>query len=220
MTLLRLYLLRHGEPARRDIFYGQTDVELSRLGRAQARAQADALAPVELSAIYSSDLQRAWNGALLLAARAARPQPIAAPELREMHLGLLEEREYARALRDHPEHAGLRYEDMLDHRFPGGGESVRDVAARLLPFIALVIRAHAGPPDAAQSPPSVAIVAHNTVHRLLLAHAAGLGSAGYIRFPQELGAISRIDVERVTDAPEDPLAAAAITLSNWRPHLH
>ena len=218
MAALRLYLLRHGEPARRDIFYGQHDVPLSPRGFAQARAQAEALAAVPLAAIYSSDLQRAWEGALLVAAHGAdRPRPLADPALREMHLGLLEEVEHARALADFPEHAGRRYEDMLDYRIPDAGESVRDVADRLLPFVRDVIARHARV-DAPGPPPGVALVAHNTVHRLLLAHAAGLGSAGYVRFEQALGAISRIDVDPPPPGG-DPLARATIALANWRPRL-
>lgn len=218
MTVLRLYVLRHGEPARRDVFYGHHDIALSSRGLAQAQAQADALAGIELAAIYTSDLQRAQESARRIAAQGpARPAPVSTPALREMHLGLLEEVEHARALADFPEHAGRRYEDMLDYRIPDAGESVRDVAARVLPFVDALIRRHARAADEG-GPASVALVAHNTVNRILLAHAAGLDSAGYVRFQQALGAISRIDVERI-ESPDNLLACATIAAINWRPRL-
>ena len=52
MSGLRLYLLRHGEPASGTgaqwMFYGQHDVDLTPRGRAQAHAQVQALTEPEL----------------------------------------------------------------------------------------------------------------------------------------------------------------------------
>ena len=212
MIALQLYLLRHGEPDLLDAFYGHADVELSRRGRAQAAAQARALADQPLQAIYCSDLRRACVGADLLAAAVGRPPPVALPALREMHLGVLERVAFADAKFMHPDLVTRRYEDMLEFRMPGGGESVQDVAVRLLPCISTLIARHIADTDT----PEIAIVAHNTVHRVLLACAAGLGPAGYFRFEQALGAISRVDIS----APwshEDPWLTARVGLSNWVP---
>lgn len=221
MTALRLYLVRHGEPASSDLFYGQADVPLSARGRDQAAAVAEALAAVPLAAIYSSDLERTLAGAALIAASGAgRPPPIALPALREMHLGVLERLSFREARTRVPALAGLGYDDLLDHRMPGGGESVRDLAGRVLPCVAeLVVRHARGPGDPRSGPPpEIAIVAHNTVNRLLLASAAGLGPGGYTRFAQSLGALSRIDVRDRWRAA-DPWAAMQIGLANWLPEL-
>ncbi|MCB9568762.1 MAG: histidine phosphatase family protein [Myxococcales bacterium] len=209
----RLYLLRHGEPARRDIFYGHHDIHLSERGLAQAQAQAAALAPLEIAALHASDLTRARVGGEAVAARGAdRPPLRCVPALREMHLGVLEEQPFAAALATYPEHARLRYEDMLDVRLPGGGESVRDVADRVIPWIRGLVREH---PDGGR-PRNLVLVTHNTVIRILLAFAAGLGAAGYTRFAPALGSISRIDVDPGAD---DIFAGATIALANWRPSL-
>lgn len=218
MTALHLYLLRHGEPVASDLFYGHADVPLSPRGEQQAAAAARALAGVPLAAIYCSDLQRAARGADMLAEHGeARPAPIALPALREMHLGVLEQLSFRDARARVPELAGRRYEDMLDYRMPGGGESVRDVAARVLPCVAGLIARHArttGPQG--QATPAIAIVAHNTVNRVLLACAAGLGPAGYTRFEQALGAVNRIDLhEDWSDV--DPWTATRIGIANWTP---
>lgn len=220
MTALRIYLVRHGEPVPSDLFYGHTDVPLSPRGIAQAEAVARALAAVPLDAIYSSDLERTVQGAARIAACGPeRPPPVALPALREMHLGVLERVPFREARARVPELAAIGYDDLLDHRLPGGGESVRDLAARVVPCVTELVLRHARPPRArGEAPPAIAIVAHNTVNRVLLACAAGLGPAGYTRFEQALGSLSRIDL-RAAFRPDDPWAAMRIGLVNWSPDV-
>lgn len=213
MTALTLYLLRHGEPDLHGGFYGHADVPLSARGRAQAEAQARALAGRELVALYSSDLARAVDGAALLARPGLVPEALSA--LREMHLGVLERLTFVDAMARHPELAGRSYEDMLEFRMPEGGESVGDVAARVLPCVAEIVARHARAGSPKGQVPAVAIVAHNTVLRILLACAAGLGAAGYYRFEQALGTIDRVDIG--DDWASDVWRAARIVVSNWQP---
>lgn len=213
MTALTLYLLRHGEPDLHGGFYGHADVALSARGRAQAEAQARALAGRSLAAIYCSDLGRAMDGAALLASGGVAP--VVLPALREMHLGVLERLMFAEAKARHPELAGRSYEDMLEFRMPEGGESVGDVAARAVPCVEAIVARHARSGSPKGQAPAVAIVAHNTVLRVLLACAAGLGPAGYHRFEQALGTIDRVDFG--DDWAEDTWRAARIVVSNWVP---
>ncbi len=214
MTCLQLYLLRHGEPDLKDGFYGHEDVLLSELGRSHAANQARALAGKTFQAIYCSDLRRASDGAALLAAGAGRPAPVALPALREMHLGVLERVSFVDARARHPELVARGYPSMLDFRMPGGGESVHDVADRVVPCVTALLTRHLGEP--ACPAPALAIVAHNTVNRVLLACAAGLGPAAFMRFEQSLGAISRIDFFAPCD-PATPWASARLGLCNWVP---
>jgi len=197
---VRLYLLRHGEPERRDLFYGHHDVALSDRGRAEAQAQAEALSDSGIVAVYASDLTRAHWGAAQVAARHGLT-PTRERALREMHLGQLENIPYAEAFERFPELATRSYRDMLDFRMPGGGESVRDVAARVVPLVEQLVLRHA---DASR--PGVVVYAHNTVTRLLLGQAAGLGPAGYGAFSQRYGAINRVDLA----VPGDDTGAAAV----------
>lgn len=217
MTALRLYLVRHGEPDAEDLLYGHSDVPLSPRGERQAAAAARALGHLPLAAVLSSDLRRAARGAELIA-RGRELAPVLSPALREMHLGALERLTFSDARASLPELVGRRYEDMLDFRMPGGGESVRDVAERVLPCVhQAILRFARAPLRGRQSdPPALALVAHNTVNRVLLACAAGLGPEGYTRFEQAFGAISRIDL-RDDWSEGDPWAAARIGLANWSP---
>lgn len=189
---LRLYVLRHGEPERRDLFYGHYDIDLSPRGLEQAQAQAQQLGRIPFSAIYSSDLRRAHRGATLVAERCGVSVTID-PDLREMSLGALEAMPHAEAMQRYPEWAGRSYLDMLDARMPEGGESVRDCATRVFASLERIAAAHAGVREQRRWP-TVLVYVHNTVARVLLARAAGAGVAGYTRFDQRYGAINRLDV--------------------------
>ncbi len=189
---IRLYVLRHGEPERLDLFYGHHDIALSPKGQRQAQGQARCLGDIPFVAIYSSDSQRAIYGARLIAARRELDIRVR-PQLREMSLGSLEAVPHAEAMRRAPQWASRPYFDMLDARMPGGGESVRDLAERVLPTVEGIARAHAAEPTAGRWP-TVLIYAHNTVARVVLAQAAGVGVRGYPRFSQRYGAINRIDI--------------------------
>lgn len=186
-----VFVLRHGEPADTSIFYGQLDVPLSPRGERQVAGQVALLREAGIERIISSDLVRARIGAAAIGAAVGLEVELFAG-LREMHLGMLEGVPMRDAIARHPEVAGRSYEDMLDYRMPQGGESVRDVDRRATPIVEEAI--------AAQGSGALLVYAHNTVVRLLLARASGLGAEGYVRFKQGYGALSRIDASAAKGA--------------------
>lgn len=208
---VRVYLFRHGEPEDTGIFYGHRDVGLSARGRAQIEAQVSQMRERGLSRMLASDLQRARLGAEAVASASSASIEVT-PSLREMHLGVLEGLRFAEAAARHPELAGRSYADMLDFRMAGGGESVLDVDARVTPAVeAFVHRAGEEGTD------TVGVYAHNTVTRILLARAAGIGPGGYIRFKQTFGCISRIDVDHDAMWERAMIAWSNRTPSDERP---
>ena len=179
-----LFLARHGQTVAEGTFYGHDDVPLSPVGRAQMQRLAVHLARHALAAVYSSDLQRAREGAELVAA----PRGLAVrtePRLREMCLGCLEGLERGAALARHPELASRDYASMVEFRMPGGGESLLDVWQRVEPALAELRARHPGE--------RVAVVTHNSVNRVILGHALGLPLAGVFAFGQEYGCLNVID---------------------------
>lgn len=212
--MTRLYLIRHGEVDNRGAFYGQTDVPLSPAGLRQMTEAAQQLSSLGLRAVYSSDLQRAQDGARLIAtAHGLDPRPL--PGLREMHLGRLEGVPFDEGRRSLPELTGRTYRDMWSYRFPDGGENLQDLMDRLGPVLDDLLREH---PRG-----TVAMVAHNTINRLLLGQALGLPLRYVFDFVQDYGCINRIDYspgEQPRQPDAIPLPAgwqARVVLMNWTP---
>lgn len=205
MSAADLFVLRHGEPEDRTIFYGQLDVGLSDRGHQHVRDQVGFFANRSISEIVSSDLHRCRFGADAIGD--ALGLPVRTTEtLREMHLGVLEGVPIAEAMKSHPGLAGRSYADMLDYAFEGGGETVREVQARAKPEVERVIRSTA-------EGGAIILYVHNTIARLVLSWAAGLGPQGYVRFEQRYGAINRV---KVFPRDNDPWARSAIVWSNRR----
>jgi len=125
-----LYLIRHGrvEGAERRRFIGHLDVPLSPAGEAEIRALARQLAPVSLTAMYSSDLERARRSAELIAA-AHRLSPQIVPALREMAMGRWEGLTAEEIQSREPDAFREWMKRIGEFPFPEG-ESVPDLLAR------------------------------------------------------------------------------------------
>jgi len=155
--------LRHGESTANAarVFSGHEDVALTDRGRAQAAAAGEQLSPTlvqyEQIRVLSSTLQRARVTADLALQAAGYDLPVISLDaLRERRLG-----DWQGKSIDELKKIGAR--DTLlrwDGRPPGGGESLQDLAARLLPCLS-------GHDDGT----AVLVVCHGGVVRT----AAGLG---------------------------------------------
>lgn len=177
-----VYLIRHGLTEWNAVhrYQGQTDVPLSQVGRAQAARVAQRLRAVRLDAVWSSDLSRAHETALQIAA----PHDLDVrrdPRLRELSLGVLEGLTRDEVAVRHPAFLeGWRLEPHLRRApdsptagQPGGGhkgEHLGDVQVRAWAALEDIRRAH---PDKA-SPQSVAVVSHGYAILTLLCRALDL----------------------------------------------
>ncbi|HPX36364.1 MAG TPA: histidine phosphatase family protein [Mycobacterium sp.] len=135
MRIRRLVLLRHGQTQSNadSRMQGQLDTELTDLGIAQAVAAADVLAKRQPLVIYSSDLRRAQDTAMELAAHTGQ-QVHLDPRLRETDLGDWQGMTHHEVDAEAP---GARLAWRDDARWaPHGGESRIDVADRSVPLVA------------------------------------------------------------------------------------
>lgn len=131
--MLELWLIRHGESTwnRENRIQGQSDPPLSDLGILQAKALARRLARYTFDAAFSSDLQRAYHTAqLALPATELRCDA----RLREIHFGVLEGKIWEGLEGDEGRILESWREDPYHNRLPGG-ESYRDLAARMAEWI-------------------------------------------------------------------------------------
>jgi probable phosphoglycerate mutase len=156
MTTRLLVMLRHGQTEfNADTrMQGQLDTQLSELGRAQAVAAAEVLGKRQPLLIVSSDLQRAYDTAVVLGERTGLPVRVDT-RLRETHLGDWQGMTHAQIDAEVP---GARLAWREDASWsPHGGESRVDVAARSVPVIVELVAAE---PDWGSDDRPVVVVAH------------------------------------------------------------
>jgi len=160
-----IILARHGETDwnRERRWQGITDLSLNERGREQARVLAERLEAVPFSAIYASDLRRAYETALVVAERkglAVTPMR----ELREVDVGSwtgLSQEEIKERFPDAYTHVRAR-----TGRGWEGGETYAEMGRRVLEAMRAIAREH--PRDA------VLVVTHSGPIRTARAHALGL----------------------------------------------
>ena len=85
------YFLRHGETyeSRNGILQGQSETELSSVGRRMSEDAAETVSNLSVASIYASPLKRAWITASIVSARLGVPVH-ALPGLMERHWGSFE----------------------------------------------------------------------------------------------------------------------------------
>jgi 2,3-bisphosphoglycerate-dependent phosphoglycerate mutase len=186
MLSSRICMIRHGETAwnAEGRVQGQTDVPLSAVGEAQARAVRDALAGRRFAALYASDLSRVRQTAALAAAQLDLPLRLE-PRLRERHYGKFETLTYAEARERLPEdYARFKAKD-LDYDF-GSGESLRHFHERAVACVADIAARHAGH--------AVLVFTHGGVLEMVHRHARGTGLASPRDFEIPNAALNWIEI--------------------------
>ena len=174
-----LILARHGETDwnRDGIWQGHGDPPLNELGRSQARELAGRLADVEIDALYSSDLRRAYETAEIVS-RAKGLEITADSDLREIDIGAW---------------SGLT-RAQIEERFPGmdrqDGETSEAFDARAVGALHRIAEAHEGE--------HVLVVTHGGVVRALERSVLGeprdvLANCELVEFRYEGGTFARLD---------------------------
>ena len=185
-----LLLARHGETDwnRERRWQGHTDVPLNDLGLEQARALADELADEPLTAIYASDLRRAYDTAAVVAERKGLEVTVD-PALREIGLGSWEGRTTDEIETLWPDQLALwRAGELVVGR---GGETHDELRERVLEAAHRIAAAHPGE--------QVLVVSHGGALRALALHADAierdrrLENCGVVRVAYEDGAFRRLD---------------------------
>jgi probable phosphoglycerate mutase len=127
---MKLYCVRHGETDynRAGRIQGQSESELSPLGRRQNEAVAAALAGRGCDAVFASPLSRARESALCIAERLNLEVRLD-PRLMEINAGVFQGHAWAEIEAKFPEAAARWRSEDADYRIPGG-ESRRDVMER------------------------------------------------------------------------------------------
>jgi len=197
----RLFVLRHGQTAwnAEQRIQGHLDMPLNDTGHWQARCLAQALKGESLSAIYSSDLQRARDTAAPLAALQQLPVQLVS-DLRERHFGQFEGSSFAEIEAQWPEQA-QRWRQRDPDFGPGGGEVLRSFYERSVACALRLASAHAGQ--------SIALVAHGGVLDCLYRAALGIELSAPRSWP-----VANATVNRLLWTPQ------GLTLVGWNDTSH
>ncbi len=187
MKSTRLYIIRHGQVVDHHEFRynGHSDVDITPLGVEQMNRLAEMLGdgahPVK--AVYSSDLQRAYKGAGIIASRLGlTPERVDA--FRELHLGRWEGLTRDEAVEKFPDEAHFTFLDLGKDKIKGG-ESLPELRERVLPALEDIIESNRGK--------AVCLVLHGGVNRVILCEAMGLGIENFFRIEQDYGCLNVID---------------------------
>jgi 2,3-bisphosphoglycerate-dependent phosphoglycerate mutase len=160
---MQFYFVRHGESEANVLrVFSNRDLphSLTPTGRQQAESLAAALAAQEVRRLYTSPIPRAIETVNILALRLGIPFTIT-EALREYDCGVLEGTgdEAGWALYDSVLQTWV--EGNWEHRIEGG-ESMRDMEARFVPFIEELVRKYG------EQPGALALVGHGGLYRCML----------------------------------------------------
>jgi 2,3-bisphosphoglycerate-dependent phosphoglycerate mutase len=131
-----LVMMRHGESQwnRENRFTGFTDVDLNETGIMEAKRAGQELKGIKFDKVYTSTLKRAYNTAQIALAEAGQlPPMVKHDDLRERDYGDLtglNKDETRKKFGDEQVHIWRRSYDVR----PPGGESLKDVVARVQPY--------------------------------------------------------------------------------------
>ena len=187
--MLRMILVRHGQTkwnagsASGEHFRGRLDIELNATGLAQARAVADRLADLDISAVYASPLQRAVHTARPIAeARRLVVEPFQG--LLDIDYGQWGGRSFDEVAAQWPEL--YRQWRTAPHlvQIPEG-ESLADVRERVVAGLQEILGRH--------DQEIVVLVGHQVVNKVLICVMLGLEDGAFWRVRQDTCCINRFD---------------------------
>ena len=157
-----LYLIRHcqAEGNFKMLCHGQTDGQVTEMGKLQLQALSGASGGWNLSAIYASPLIRAMETAK--AVNENYHLPIQTDEaLKELYFGEWEGRSWKNVAETFPESYSVWKNTPEKFEAPGG-ETMKEAYDRIVSCISSLVRKHPGE--------TIAIAGHSLVFRCYLAH--------------------------------------------------
>jgi len=162
---------------------GRFDAPLSAEGIEQAKRAAEQLARESISKMYSSNLERAFRTAQIV----AEPHGLAVEkvdDLAEMHFGDLEGMTYEEAEERFPAVYRSWMTRPIETQFPNG-ESFQQMQVRVFQAFDSIVRRHPNE--------SISIVAHAGVNRILLCRALSISETEMFQLAQPHCAVNRIE---------------------------
>ncbi len=130
--MTRIVFVRHGESTGNEVrrFYGHFDGGLTELGKKQADATGEYLKSYKFDKAYASDLKRAYETGLRIAAYHDGLEVVPDKNLREIYAGVWENMLFDEIAEVYKEEYLVWKHDIWNAR-PVGGESVQELTERI-----------------------------------------------------------------------------------------
>jgi broad specificity phosphatase PhoE len=179
----KFILIRHGQSLGNaaKIYLGHTDLDLSELGKSQAKFAAEYFKGEKISAIYSSDLLRAYNTALPHG-ELHNIDVIKSKELREVHVGEWEGLSVDEIRKRWPHEFDVLWHGQFGSMCPPGGEPVFLAGKRMYDKLLSIAKETDG---------VVLITSHAAIIRAFWCYAHGVEPskwASFVPFPSNASA--------------------------------
>lgn len=193
----RIFLIRHGEVEwnRDNAYAGSTDIPLNAKGIEQAKRLAASFDNEDISAIYSSDLMRAFVTAETIAERLnLAVHPVRA--LQEVDYGEWEGVYEADIAKNYADVFSRWQHNPVDVRIPGG-ETFGELRDRAFPAFCEIAQAH--------KDENVIVVAHKSTNRVILCCILGMDVNHYKQISQGNACINIVEVRKNGDLVVDTI---------------
>jgi len=183
--MVKIILIRHGETDwnKEQIFRGRIDVALNEVGLAQARAVRESLNDVQVSAVYSSPLSRAFETAKVLAENRNCEVEIE-DDFIDINFGRWQGLSLKKVREEYKELYEMWITKPQMVKFPEG-ESLKEVQKRSIKALEKVIKKH--------PQKTLAIVSHRVLNKVILCTILGLELSHFWYIKQDTCAINRFE---------------------------
>lgn len=181
MSMLNIYLLRHGQTAwnaDNNRYCGRSDIALTAKGIGQAEAVKEQLKGISFSGVYSSPLERAYKTAGI----ASGMKVVKDDRLIEADFGSWEKKTKEEFIAEDPQLWHNWMEDPGQHRAGGTGETGTEIVTRVDDFFRDLLQQH--------QDGNILVAAHNGVNRLYLAYKLGMPLKNYRMLVQDNAAVT------------------------------
>jgi alpha-ribazole phosphatase len=185
--MIELIFIRHPATSwgKRQKYLGRTDIALSRKGERQAELISNYLGNKNISAIYSSNLIRAYQTASIIAERHSLKIKKDG-RLNEIDFGEWEGMTFGQIRKKYPQLAQKYLSDPLNTKIPGA-ESLTKFRNRINKATEKIL---------AQDKGMVAVVSHAGVNRIIICNLLKLPFSYFWQIKQDIGAINIIEIHK------------------------
>ena len=187
---LLIFVIRHGRTALnvKKVFRGHLDGPLDNIGINQAELTGELLKSINLNTIYTSPLERAVQTAEIIGKHQNNDVQVVPEEgCKDLTYGQWEGKTYEEAKEEYPEIYEVWKKDPRKAVIPGA-ETLPDAKKRVWGTLENII--------ANNTLPSIAVVSHRVVNKLLLTSMLGLSESDFWKIQQDTCCVNIIEYKK------------------------